>query len=272
MPKINLKDVPEDGQGEFTPVPAGVYKVKVSHAVHEKEDSKEYIKATFKVTSGEHEGSIVNNWFHLAHPEAKRISMDQLKLLGVPSNFHPANAHTLVGLECQIVTTLTDDGKYANVKRIAQKEIPTGSYDAVVHSVERRDWNGKDFLEVTYRITDGDYKDFYLSDNLYLHDKALGFTASRLKRLGASMDEFDTDNITHVNSLVGSKVRVSTSSEITTAGLVYNKITSITKTEINADEPEPGVIRINTSAVAGIPSENRHEEFDEGFGTSEEPF
>ena len=114
MPKINLKDIPDSEEdGSFIPVPKGTYKARVDAASYSKEGTKEFVLVTFKITSGEQSGLTVRNWFHLAHPEARRITMEQLKLLGIPTNFNPMNAGQLVGLECQIVTDMSADDKYA---------------------------------------------------------------------------------------------------------------------------------------------------------------
>ena len=191
-------------------------------------------------------------------------------MLGTPPNFNEKNAKQLKGLTCQVVTEMTDDGKYANVKRVCQKEVPTGSYNAVVQSVEKRERNGKTFLEVTYRVADGEYENSYLSDNLYLHEKALSFTGNRLKRMGADVKEFDTDNVSHINSLVGNKVRVSTNPEISGNGLVYNKITGVQAGHKEEPVVTDGAIKIDTSNIAGM--QNKAEEFDSGFDDMDEPF
>jgi len=273
MPKINMKDIPDSGEETFVPVPSGTYKAVVSSAEYTQDSSKEFILATFRITEGEHKGSTVRNWFHLANSEARRISLEHLQNLGIPSNFNPKNAHQLIGRECQIITVIseTDKGKFANLKRLAQKEIPAGSYNTVVHSIKRRNWSGKNFLEVNYRIKEGEFEGLTLSDNLYTHDTAIAFTARRLKRIGADRDEFDTDNDSHLNGLIGNVVMVSTQPEIAGSGLVYNKITGVVRNEDDAtpDVSTDSIITINTASVAGLAPNETTQEFDAGFGSED---
>lgn len=253
MPKINLANT-NDSEVTIDPVPPGFYNAVVESAEFTAGE-KDHIGLVFNVTEGEHVGRRVRQWYYLHTKDTKRISLQQLRTLGTPANFNPANAAQLAGKKARIETELSQDGKFANVRRIYQTSIDAGSYDSVIESVERDSRDEKNFLRVIYRITqEGQFQNLRLTDNLYTHEKAIGFTANRLKRIGASMDEFDTDNNTHLNSLVGNNVKVSVIPHKSSDGKEFTRITSV-----KLLQDASGLRGISPEAVEVA------EEFDAGF-------
>lgn len=265
LPKINLAEIDENiTTGSSVPVPEGFYDAEISSAIFVPGD-KQHMLISFKIIEGDYAGSYVKNWFYTHMPDPKRITLEQLSAVGVKPTFNPANASTLTGKVCRIATKLSDDGKYAVLHRLYQRLIDAGSYECMVSSVERDSRNDKPFLRVAYTISGGEFDGLRLTENLYLNDKSMKFTGARLKRIGATHSEFDTDNNSHIRSLIGNRVLVTTMPVSLDNGRSMNRVTSVSQSEGPVSEE----IVVDMSSVAGAkdpfsgPSE--FEDFDDDF-------
>jgi hypothetical protein len=264
LPKIDLTQASSNDSVSHDPIPVGSYDVVVNSAEYTPGD-KQHISIVFEVSGGDRKGAKVREWFYTHTEASKRISLEQLRSLGTSANFNPVNASQLIGKKGRIITELSQDGKFANVKRLLQTTVDAGTYNAVVDDVSRDSRNDKKFLRVSYKITDtGLFEGLLLTDNLYLHQAALGFTGSRLKKMGVSTDEFDTDNNSHIKSLIGNPVSVSTVPTISSTGNPFNRVTGVSVRGNNVSHPTAESIVIDTSTVAGL-SSSEYQDFDEGL-------
>lgn len=261
---INLDetvDLMPDGGEDFVVVPDGTYLSKVTKSEYEKEP-KERIFITFEIIDGEHKGARVNNGFYLHKPDCKRISLEQLENLGIPERFHPANAKQLVGKVGNIVTELSEDGKYANVKFVNQKEVPAGTYTAVISKAEKGEsFSGKDFIRVVFKIKGGDQNGLCIFDRWFLSEKSIPYTAGKIKRLGVT-GNFDADSPSSLRKLVGKKVELTTTMSEGSNGKMYTRVGKMLPysgsteevVEIAVDDSVSvdGEVNVEVSEVAGL--------------------
>jgi hypothetical protein len=194
MPKLNLATADEGftGGDVNSLVAEGVYEATVTSSKFEIDDrGRERIITDFEVTQ-------------------QGVSLEQLENVGVPANWNYKNTGALEGKDCRI--KLIQDGEYMSVKSIIQRAIPSGTYTCRVVKVsdEQKSYTkGTPFRIVFFAIQNaGVFQGLKILERLFLTDKSLKVTASKLKSMGAEVAEFDTDNDRDWGSLTGLNVEL----------------------------------------------------------------
>ena len=276
MAKYNLDDFEDDFDegGVRITVPPGVYPTTVKSAIYEK-SPKERLQVDFEITDGEYRGVSVRNWFYLHTPDSKRISLEQLSVLGMPPKWSPANARQLVGRECKIVTDLNDTGQYANVKYVYQRDIPPGVYNTVVTEATKEvSRNDKEYIKVRFSIrSDDEFHNMVITDTWYLTDKSIPYTLGKVKRLGITGNFDDTKDL---NKLIGKKATLTTAASEGSDGRIFTRVMRIeafdgdlpsaSNVSSVSNEADAEVLELDVESVAGLDS------FDEGFEEEGTPY
>ncbi len=114
---FNANDLPEDNGGDFAPIPAGDYTVKITDT--ELKDTKagdgQYIKLRLDVTGPKHEGRVLFTNINIRNknPKAEEIARQQLgsilRAIGVDTF---TDTDQLIGGDLTVKVTVKDDPQY----------------------------------------------------------------------------------------------------------------------------------------------------------------
>jgi hypothetical protein len=233
MPKLNLSDLDEGfTDSKVNPlVDDGIYRALVTGASFEIDDrGREKIITDFKVTEdGPAKGLVFRSWNYLHQSDCKRITIENLSNIGVPPNWNYKNVKILLNKECRI--ELVPGEGYMNVKSIRQRFIPNGVYTTVVNQVgklEHSHFNNTPFRRVFFKIISEprELAGLSIQERLFLTDKSLKVTASKLKAIGSELPDFDTDQERDWASLTGLRVEISYTNSRTSDGKEYGRVVS----------------------------------------------
>jgi hypothetical protein len=129
---INVNDLPEDQGGDFAPIPAGDYHVKIvdSDLKDTKAGNGQYIKVRLDVMGPSHQGRVLFSNINIRNPnpKAEEIGRQQLgsilRAIGLASL---TDTDQLIGGELSVKVTVKDDPTYGPGNEVKGYKAISGS-------------------------------------------------------------------------------------------------------------------------------------------------
>lgn len=138
---FNTNELPENGGGDFTPIPAGWYTAKISEAdlKETKAGNGRYINIRYDVTGPSHEGRVVFGMLNIKNPsrKAEDIGLAQLgellRAIGLP---RVGDTDELVGYDVAIKVKIRKSEEYRDQNQVTNwKSVDGGGFTAPTDGV-----------------------------------------------------------------------------------------------------------------------------------------
>lgn len=129
---ISQNDLPEDNGGDFSPLPAGEYSVKIADAeiCNTKAGTGQYIKLRLDVTGPSHQGRVLFSNINIQNPsqKAEEIGRQQLGSIMRAINLpNLADTDQLIGGEMSVKVTIRKSDEFGDQNDVKSYKSLNGS-------------------------------------------------------------------------------------------------------------------------------------------------